>query len=314
MRSLRLCLVAGVAAALMSCGGSAPQPAALSSRWSAPSILAEVPADAPYVFALLEPMSDALRQRMIQSFDHQIAQAMKELDKLREGDPAKLQPWMRAAIAILGDLHTKGAQAWVDDFGIDPRGRSVVYGMSLWPVARFELNNPAKLRATITRALNAAGVQPSPQRTLEGRSYWREDSGGFTFVAAVFDREAIAALLPTAAVDAALPEVLGIRPPERSLASTPIVPELLARHRFLGLGLGYLDARRIVDIIAGAQPRALDVPLRAATGPIAPVCRADLDRLAEAMPRLVFGYHRFDAAGFDGSMVLETPPATVAAC
>src|SRR4029079_5919218 len=97
MPSLRLCLVAVVAGALMSCGGGAPQPATLSSRWSAPSILAEVPADAPYVVALLEPMNDALRRRMLHSVDTQLAQssAMKELQELR-ADASK--PWMRAVL------------------------------------------------------------------------------------------------------------------------------------------------------------------------------------------------------------------------
>ncbi|HEX3758208.1 MAG TPA: hypothetical protein VHW23_05860 [Kofleriaceae bacterium] len=313
MCSLRLCLVAAVAVAALSCGGSAPQPAALSSRWSAPSILAEVPADAPYLFALLEPMNDAVRRRLMQNFDRQIAQGMKDLEKLRDGDPAKIEPWMRAVLAILGDMRNKGMANWFDELGIDPHGRSVLYGMSLWPVVRIELNNPAKLRAAITRAMTAAGVQPGPQRTLEGRSYWRSTNGEFTFVAGVLDREAVAAILPTASVDAALPEVLGIRPPGRSLASTPTVPELLARHRFLGLMLGYLDAHRVIDVLTGAQPRPLDLPIRAATGSVAPACRADLDRLAAAMPRLVFGYHRFDDTGFDGSMVLETPAATVAA-
>lgn len=310
MRSLRLCLVAVVAGAL-SCGGGAPQPATLSSRWSAPSILAEVPADAPYLIALLEPMNDALRRRMLQDFDAQLAQSMKALDKLR-GDSGKLEPWMRAVRLLADELRGKGASAWFDQLGIDPKGRFVIYGQSLWPVARIELNDPAKLRAVIARMLAAAGVQPQ-QRTLEGRAYWLAASGPVSFVSAVLDREAVAAVLPTAVVDAALPQVLGIRPPEHSLAATTTVPELLAHHRFLGVFLGYFDAHRIIDVIAGPQPRPIDAPIRAATGPVSPDCRADLDRLAAAVPRLVIGYHRLDDTGFDASLVLETPPATVAA-
>jgi hypothetical protein len=311
MRSPRLCLVAAVAGALMSCGGSAPQPATLSSRWSAPSILAEVPADAPYLVALLEPMNDALRRRMMHNLDAQLAESMKALDKLIDED-GKDEPWVRAVRALVDELRGKGASAWYDQLGIDPQGRFVVYGMSLWPVARIELNNPAKLRAVIARMLSAAGVQPQ-QRTLDGRAYWLAGDREVSFVAAVLDREAVAAVLPTAVLDAALPQVLGIRPPERSLAATTTVPELLARHRFLGVLIGYLDARRIIDVIAGPQPRAIDVPIRAATGPVSADCRADLDRFAAAVPRFVLGYHRFDATGFDASMVLETPPTTVAA-
>jgi hypothetical protein len=310
MPSLRLCLVAIVAGAL-ACGGGAPQPATLSSRWSAPSILAEVPADAPYLIALLEPMNDALRQRMMHNLDAQLAQSMKALDKLRDGG-GKLEPWMRAVLALADELRAKGSAAWLDQLGIDPRGRFVVYGMSLWPVARIEIRDPTKLRATIARVLSAAGAQPQ-QRTLDGRAYWLVSGGEFSSVAAVLDREAVAAVLPTAAVDAALPQILGIRPPDHSLAATTTVPDLLARHRFLGVLLGYLDAHRIVDVLAAAQPRPIDTQLRTATGPVSADCRADLDRFAAAIPRLVLGYHRFDDAGFDASMVLETQPATVAA-
>src|SRR5262245_61263780 len=169
MPSLRLCLVAVIAGAL-SCGGGAPQPATLSSRWSAPAILTEVPADAPYLLALLEPMNDALRRRMLQDFDTQIAQSMKALDKLRD-DSGKLEPWMRAVRLLADELRGKGASAWFDQLGIDPKGRFVLYGLSLWPVARIELNDPAKLRAVIARMLAAADARPQ-QRTLEGRSYW----------------------------------------------------------------------------------------------------------------------------------------------
>src|SRR4051812_9235336 len=201
MPSLRLCLVAVVAGAL-ACGG-APQPATLSSRWSAPSILAEVPADAPYVIALLEPMNDALRQRMMRNLDAQLAHSMKALDKLRDGRD-KLEPWMRAVLALADELRAKGTAAWFDQLGIDPRGRFVVYGMSLWPVARIELSAPDKLRATIARALSAAGAKPQ-QRTLDGRSYWIVADRNVSFVAAVLDREAVAAGLPRPGGGAAPP-------------------------------------------------------------------------------------------------------------
>src|SRR5579872_4779874 len=172
MRSPRLCLVAAVAGALMSCGGSAPQPATLSSRWSAPSILAEVPADTPYLAALLEPMNDALRRRMMHNLDAQLAQSMQALDKL--GDAR--EPWVRALHTLVGELRGKGVSAWYDQLGIDPHGRFVVYGMSLWPVARIELNDPARLRAVIARMLAGAGIQ-SQQRTLDGRTYWLSSDG-----------------------------------------------------------------------------------------------------------------------------------------
>jgi len=194
-------------------------------------------------------MNDALRRRMMHNLDAQLAESMKALDKLSDED-GKDEPWMRAVRALVDELRGKGASAWYDQLGIDPHGRFVVYGMSLWPVMRIELNNPAKLRAVIARMLSAAGVQPQ-QRTLDGRTYWLAGDREVSFVAAVLDREAVAAVLPTAALDAALPQVLGIRPPERSLATTATVPS----SRVCRMPSASIRTMR-------ARPKALSVSMR----------------------------------------------------
>lgn len=312
MPCLRLSVVAAATLLALSCGGGAPQPAALSSRWAAPPILSHVPADSPYLFALLEPISDALRQRMMQGFYDQMARSYQALDALRAGDRTKLEPWLRAVLAATDELRGKPPAAWFEHFGVDPRGRFAIYGLSMWPVMRIEIASPPRLRAVIERVLAAADLRPQ-QRTLDGHPYWLMGDGNVSVVAAVLDREAVAALVPTPVLDAALPLVLGTRAPDHSLAATTTVPDLLARHRLLGLVLAYVDARNIAAIVAGPQPGPLDIPIRAATGPVSPACRADLDRLAAIVPRLVLGYHRFDDAGFDASTVVELPAATVGA-
>lgn len=303
-----------VVVAAVSCGGksSPPQQGAVSARWSAPSILAPVPAESPYVIALLDPVSDALRRRLMQQLDERFTEILGKLEALRGLDRGELEPWKRALFAFIDELHGKPLSGWLEQLGFDPRGRFALYGLSMWPVMRLEIASPTRLRAAIERILSAAGIQPQ-QRTLDGKSYWLAGGTDFSFIAAVLDREAVAALVPTATLDAALPLVLGTRPPEHSLAASTVVPEALAHHGFMGFLFAYVDMHNIIEIIAGPKPSALDIPIRAATGQVTPVCRGELDRLARVMPRLVFGYRRFDDAGFEGSIVFELPPAVLGA-
>jgi hypothetical protein len=309
-------LLAVVMVAAFACGGKPPEPQAPqgvpSGRWTAPSILAPVPADSPYVLALLEPVNDALRRRVMQNLDERFNAAMAKLDTVKTVDRGKLEPWLRALLAFTDELRGKPSATWLEQFGLNPRGRFVVYGLSMWPVARIEISDPAKLEVSIKRILAAAGSQPQ-QRTLGGRAYWVAGGTDFSLVAAVLEHEAVLALLPTATLDAALPLVLGTRAPEHSLAATSAVPDAMAQHHFLGFVVAYVDLHSVVNIVAGPNPGALDIPIRAATGPVAPECRADLDRLAAVMPRIAFGYRRFDDRGFEGSVVFELPPTTLAA-
>lgn len=306
----RLSVVA-VVAVVLSCGGSSPQPAALSQRWVAPSIMSHVPAESPYLFAVLEPISDVQRRRMLRGVDMQLAKMMKVLDAMRGSGDSAREPWQRALLAFGDEVRGKDASGWVEHFGIDPRGRLALYGMSVWPVARLELAEPARLSAAIERIAAASGAPP-PKHALEGRSYWQIDFRKFSLILAVVDREAVAALLPRAILDTALPEVLGLRPPAHSLAATATVPELLARHHMVGVMLGYLDAHNLVDIFTGAHPGPLDAPLRREMPEVSAVCRGELDRVAALAPRLVLGYHRFDDAGFDSSFAFELDPAVTA--
>lgn len=307
MRSIRLLVVA---VAIAACGGGAPQPGTLSSRWAAPPILSHVPADTPYLLALLEPMTDSMRRRMMQGVDKRMLEALRTLEKEAEGE--RPEPWMRVVAALINEVKDKDPDKWGEHFGFDPRGRFVLYGLSAWPVMRIEIASAARLRAAIEHVLTAAGLSPQ-QRTFEGHAYWSAGGAQVTFVAAVLDREVVAALVPTGAIDQTLPLVLGTRSPPATLAATTTVPDLLARHHFIGTMLGYVDLHNIVDIVTGTRPGPLDAPLRAGIGRVTPACRTDLDRLAAIAPRFVAGYRRLDESGMDASAVIETPPGVVSA-
>jgi hypothetical protein len=302
--------VFSVALVSLSCGGGTPQPTALSSTWTAPSILSHVPAESPYVLASLEPVSERIRERMWLSTMSHEGRLREAIELARAADPAALEPWMRAVLAITAELRGKSMTSWWTDLGFAPSGRFVVYGLSVWPVVRIEVANPTRLRSVIERVLAAGGIQPE-QGTLGGHRYWIAGNSTRTVVASVLEREVVVALVPTRALQSTLPRVLGMQKPARNLATTSQLSELLGRHHLLGFMIAYLDARNALDIVTSQRPSELDAPLRAATGPIPPACRTDLERLVALVPRMVFGYRKLDEAGFSGVAVIETAPSVV---
>ena|GEM_PF-5068950 len=300
-----------VLAVALSCGGSS-RPATLSSSWVAPSILAQVPADSPYVIATLQPIDERLRRRLLGGVNHSLAEALKTGTQVPASERADLAPMTRALLALGDELRGKNLDNWWRELGFDPNGRFAMYGLSIWPVARVEVADPARLRGVVERVITAAGLKPQ-RATLGGHAYWTLGSDELTAVAAVLDHEAVVALLPTSALAATLPLVLGTEKPAHPLGAATTVTDLLAHNHFLNVMLGYVDFRSVLAVMTGPTPSALDAPVRAKAGPIPAACSADLARMVAAAPRIAFGYRRFDDRGFDGAMVVETTPSVVSA-
>jgi hypothetical protein len=88
---MRLLIVAALVAA---CSHPSSSTSPTSGSWKGPDMLAHVPADTPYVFALLEPPSDAVKAKQPANMDTFVLPALKEsasvpLDKRLGLDPEK---------------------------------------------------------------------------------------------------------------------------------------------------------------------------------------------------------------------------------
>ena len=303
MRVLSIAVVCALVACHKPAGSGVNGP--ISSTWSGPPLLAYVPADTPYLMAVLQPPPPAVRQRMLDQFATAAREAVAKLDALRSADRSTLDPWLRAALALRDELHGDDPATWATDLGFDPGGRILVYGYGLWPVARVDLLDPAKLSAAATRIAAAAGPAVKSQ-AFEGRAYWAVALDDVTVVAAVVDRHAMIALVPTASVSAALPHLLGTHMPEASLRTAQVLPALVARHGFGPSLVGYLDAQRIVEDLEQGGP--LHDPVTTKLGAdLTGACRTDVERLVAVAPRLAFGYTRLDDRGMDARFVVETP-------
>ncbi len=297
------------------CGGSArTQKPALSATWTAPSMFEKVPADSPYLIAVLDPMPELMRKKSFAAIDEKLTAAIAEMESQRAVDRATLPVDKRLLYAFLDEVKGKDLTHWGRDLGFDPSGRFVLYGLSVWPVLRVAVTNEARVREVIAHMLAAAGV-PVVEHSLKGRGYWQWSHDKISVIASVLGGEVVFAVLPTPALPRFLPIVLGLEHPARTLAEHDRLSELTTRHRFLSTMVGYLDAKIFADILTQRAPSAsteLDRPLHDALGPIDPTCKVDIDRLVAIAPRLVWGYHQIDTHGVHGSFIIETPPAITA--
>ena len=108
-------------------------------------------------------------------------------------------------------------------------------------------------------------------------------------------------------VNRAMPLILGTQAPAHSLRDAKLIPELLAKHRFLPTMVAYADMARLFEAVSGhgkGEGDTLDAMLE---GKIPAACEDDLSRVASEFPRLSVGYRHFDEQGFSMTVVLDAP-------
>ena len=294
----------------LGCGG--PPRKSLSATWSAPPLLAHVPDDSPYVIVSLEPADD-MPSSMLYNLEQTFRESMEAFEQLAPDERAELPGYARALLVVLEELRDKPVEQWWPTLGLTRDNNFVLYGYSIWPVARFAIADPARVRSLLDRIAQAGGITVTPRRHGSG-TYWLYQQNKVAVIVAIDDR--LRQLLATVIHADALPEMLDhllVEPrPASSLATTRRVPDLLAKHGLPRLSFGYIDTK--LALAALTRPAtAIDKPWRAAIGEIPRACRADLDRITSAFPLVMGGFRGRDPAKFDMSFVVEVPPSVTRA-
>jgi len=302
---VRLSLALIIAVAACSHPSAAPQaPKAVASTWKGPEILASVPADTPYFFGVLEPMPKGVRDQLFAQSGVQVKEALERAAASEQGKAGL------AAGVLLHELDGVDPAHWIESLGLSPDARFVLYGMSIWPVMRVEVKDAARVRDVVGKLMKIAGPEVKEQ-TIGGTLVYEIVSPKAAVVVAVLEREVVGAVVPTPALDKALPDILGDHRPAKSLRDAPVLPALLAKHRFLPTMVGYVDVVRTLDAISGKGKGQLDELDAMFAGLITAPCQDDLARIASVLPRLVIGYRRLDERGFVAAMAIEAPPSVI---
>lgn len=295
-----------LAVVLVACSHSAPPPRAphqVAPRWQGPAILANVPADSPYVVAVLEPLPPKLRDRWYADNLSKVKDALKKAAS-GEGRMALV------AAAMYSEIENADGTRWPEALGFSMDARMVLYGVSVWPVLRLEVKDPARVREVVARVVKAADPDLQPQAMGAATVYvLNQDKASYVF--GIVDQYVFASVVPSDLVDRAMPLIVGTQLPAHSLRDAKLIPELVAKHRYLPQMIGYADVSRVFETLSGHGKGENDRLGAMFEGKIPAACQDDISRMASVFPRLAFGYRHIDEDGFSMSMVLEAPASLI---
>jgi hypothetical protein len=270
-----------------------------------PPGLALVPADTPYALAMLSSMDAGLQEKMF-------ARAARMLEKGDAQIRATLAKEDAEAARLFGawldELHGNFSAAGMAKLGMNPNGRIVIYGISLFPVLRLDVGDPEVLRATIERVLTKAQVKLS-ERHAGAQAYWLIADDKLSTVIAIVGHELVFTFAPSAAIGDLLPYAFGQVKPKQSLADTGTLLQLAKAHHYDAGLVGFVDFEAVAKLLLGETPSAIPLPFLAETSAFSAPCKREIHRLIGYAPRLVFGSEKLTATESIFGMTLETLPA-----
>ncbi len=297
-----------------------------------------VPSDTPYLLTSLTPMPDAASARF-QRFIAPYADVMKtgfnagmveDLAKV-SGSAAKAEARAQAEqqlqfLSELGQIYATDEGAL--KAGFKPKGLFALYGVGAVPVARLEISDATKVRATIVQLLNkvitlskqANAKKTAKERgpvfsftrsTLRGGELFRLGTEKIQPVLVVEGNQLVLSLLPLGA-KADLVDMIAPASATNSKGAGLKLAALQSRYGFQGFGVGFVEFAALSKMFMGA-PNRLESALWAASDkeklsvPSA-ACKAEMQSMISNMPRVALGYTELSGVRFTQKMVLELSP------
>lgn len=267
-------------------------------------MLANVPAETPYLFAVMEPPSPAIHAKMMGNADLVVLPALAKIENLSLDQRMSLSPPRRAILGILDAMRGSDPKKWWENLGLKPNGRTLIYGLGIWPVVRIEVGDPARLRKIIADAIQTLAMPEIEQKQLGATPYWIASKYGMTAILSVTDHDVAAAIVPTTSIARAVPLVLETERVGKSMRDTGDIAALASRYQLSQTMLAYIDSHKIVDALERRDDFATTSVFTV------PACHADFERMAAAVPRILMGYRSLDVHGFLSSIVIDTTPET----
>jgi hypothetical protein len=307
--STKIISLLAISAVMLSACGKDDEPAAISAS---SDLLQYIPADSPYVFVTLEPISDEIMDDLEPKLDRVL---LSYRDVLREAVAAKKAEFSeeeqnseeaQRIEAFVEEFSTLLSVQGMRDAGIARDSLAAFYGNGLLPVLRLELSDDALFEATIARLEEQAG-QTMPVGEVAGQSYRYIDAEELRIVMAVLDGQAVFTLVPTVFDESQTGRALGLTLPETSIADTTVLQDLIGKYDFTNHVVAFVDVPSIAERFVG-QPTGLDADLMALSEDdmqLSDVCRAEIRAVAGIVPRMVIGYTGLTAKRFDSSIILE---------
>lgn len=306
--------VAAIASAfiLAACDKSEDK-ADVSALSSDDTILHNVPADTPYVFANVEPLPDDLMDklepkvdRLLQSYQTLLHAVIADKQKELTAEERGSEKYQHAE-AFIDELMTILSIEGMREAGIARDATGVLYGHGLLPVARVELSDGALFEAAISRLEEKAGEQ-LPVADIGGHSIRYFDADKVKIVIGEMDDQAVFTVVPASFDDAKIGQVVGVKLPETSIAASGELQQIARKHGFTSHYVGYIDIQALAERFVGSA-QGLDAELLGLMehdpSEISEDCRAEIRSLAGIAPRMVLGYTDISAEQLSSTAVIE---------
>jgi hypothetical protein len=295
-----------------------------SAAYSNPDILLNFQRNAPadttfYVDGLVGKETAAVAQSLA-VYNLQLELLVAELEGLNADQYSAEIDFLATLLKHGLDAQNEGHDALRNYYGLDDSLASAVYLDGLIPVLQLAIGDKNSLINAFSRASKESGVEHKTQ--IWGRhtvDYWvlqtKQDLGFDLWLAlAVKDQVASVALMPAQFSQARRLDVLGLLPEAYSLADSQGMVEVREAEDFLNYTAGFVNLLEIARLATDPHSSKTGEDLIALSGqgalPLVSVaCRRDWLDLAQAMPKLVFGYDSMrqqkNASRLDGHMLLQ---------
>jgi len=283
-------------------------PAAVSASDS--GLLRYVPADTPYIFAMVEPLPDDIADKFEPKLELMLAayrdllQVIVETSASNDNDMEGL-PMEAAAVVeeLSGLLSVEGLR----NAGIDRHSTMVFYGSGLLPVLRMTVSDGDLLEAAIARIEEKAKDNMSVA-TVSGQEYRFAGDEKGQLIIAVIEDEFVLSIVPTNLSEDLLKSVLGLTLPASSIADTGELQQIIDDNGYVHHSLGLIDIERIVatflDDQSGVNAELLAL-MEYDGSELDDVCRAEIRAMAGIVPRIVTGYTEISVEQFISNTIVE---------
>ncbi len=307
---LALCVVSISAAG---CNGSPDDSTTASPMTSEQGLLRHVPADTPYVFAMIDPLPDEVADKFEPKLDamlttyQEVLRAIVQTKLSDKSDAEDGEGTADDAAALLEELAGLLSVEGFRSAGIDRDSTMVFYGAGLLPVLRMTLSDGDLLDATIARMERKAN-QSMPGAMIVGQSYRYAGDEEARLVVAVIDDEFVMSIVPANLPEDLLKSVLGLTLPSSSIADSGELQKIIDDNGFQSHSVGLIDVERIVATFLDDQSgvNAELLTLMGYDGSIlSDVCRSEIRSMASVAPRIVTGYTEISVEKFTSNTVVE---------
>ena len=296
--SLIIATLAGLLT-LAACDRSKEEEASVSALASTQSMLRYVPADSLYVIANVEPLPDALLDKLEPKLDQVLSsyrvllQHVVVMAAAEAGEDAADSPEVSQLTAIADELSALMSLDGLRSAGFSRDSTAVMYGNGLLPVIRISVTDGGLFDAALSRIEETAGEKMSVA-TIGESAFRYLQAGTLKVIVANFDTEVVLAAAPASFGDEQLSQLLGLTLPDSSIAETGALQKIANEYGYTDHYVGFVDFQGIVNTVLGDEVSGLNADLVSLAGDESPelseVCKAEILSLAGIAPRLVMGY------------------------